>query len=151
MRPCPYETQDGLFAYGTLQFPEVLEALLDRVPEHRPAQAPGWRAARLRGLTYPGLTPGGGPANGVLMVGLVADEWRIFDAFEDAEYDLVRIDLADGVPALAYRYTRTDLIMAQDWSAEEFASRHLPVFSRQCRYWRITQFRIFHQDSAQEN
>jgi hypothetical protein len=37
----------ALFAYGTLQFPGVLSALLRRVPEHAAGTAVGWRAAEL--------------------------------------------------------------------------------------------------------
>lgn len=128
----------GLFAYGTLQFPEVLDALLDRVPEIRPAALVGWRAARLHGLSYPGLTPGGGPAPGVLLTGLSQAEWRILDAYEDEEYDLVAVQLADTAPALAYRYRRTDLLLEQDWSAAEFAGRDLPDFAESCRQWRLS-------------
>lgn len=130
---------EPLFAYGTLQFPEVLGALLGRVPAASQASAPGWRAARLRGLSYPGLVPGAGPAYGVLLTGLSPGEWRVIDAYEDAEYDLAPVELADGVAALAYRYTRVDLVLALDWSADDFVTRHLPAFARQCRYWRMTQ------------
>ena len=45
----------ALFAYGTLQFTEILGVLLGRLPEHRPGAAPGWRAAALAGRVYPGL------------------------------------------------------------------------------------------------
>lgn len=127
-----------LFAYGTLQFPQVLNALLDRVPDYRPAWLAGWRAARLRGLSYPGLVPGGA-ASGVLLTGLSDAEWRILDAYEDREYDLIAVLLADTATALTYRYTANELVTAQDWSADDFARCHLPGFVRYCHYWRLKQ------------
>ena len=39
----------ALFAYGTLRFPDVLTALLGRVPEQAPAAVDGWRVAALDG------------------------------------------------------------------------------------------------------
>jgi|SRR5271166_6478927 len=135
----------GLFAYGTLQFGAVLAALLDRVPESVPAIAAGWRAARLRGLSYPGLALGSGHAPGVLLTGLSELEWRILDAYEDTEYDLVAVELDRPcepdrtVTALAYRYTRHELVLAEDWSAAEFVVRHLAAFAIQCRCWRMAQ------------
>jgi len=133
-----------LFAYGTLQFAEVLGALLGRVPEHRPAAVAGWRAACLRRLSYPGLVTAdavadGGLATGILLTGLSEADWRILDAYEDAEYDLMPVELADAARALTFRYTRSDLVLPQTWSAAEFAVRHLPAFAEQCRSWRITQ------------
>jgi len=129
----------GLFAYGTLQFAEVLTALFDRVPESVPAIAAGWRAARLRGLSYPGLAPGSSHAPGVLLTGLSELEWRILDAYEDTEYDLVAVELDGPVTALTYRYTKHELVLDDDWSAAEFAGRHLAAFAIQCRYWRMAQ------------
>jgi gamma-glutamylcyclotransferase (GGCT)/AIG2-like uncharacterized protein YtfP len=129
----------GLFAYGTLQFPEVLAALLDRVPDGVPGTAPGWRAARLRGRSYPGLAPGRGHAPGVLLTGLSELEWRILDGYEDEEYDLVAVELSGPVQALAYRYHKLELVLAEDWSATEFADRQLAAFVGQCRCWRMAQ------------
>ena len=49
------EPQPRLFAYGTLQFPEVLDALLERKPTITPGTASGWRAVMLRNRLYPAL------------------------------------------------------------------------------------------------
>src|SRR4051794_21133301 len=73
---------EALFVYGSLQFPEVLFALIDRVPAHSPASAEGWRVAGLPGRVYPGLITGESTASGYLLTGLSPAEWRILDAFE---------------------------------------------------------------------
>jgi gamma-glutamylcyclotransferase (GGCT)/AIG2-like uncharacterized protein YtfP len=126
----------SLFAYGTLQFPEVLTALLDRVPAHTPGAVAGWRAAALPSLNYPGLVAAGGTVRGVLLSGLTAREWRIIDAYEDDRYELERLALTDGRYGWAYLYARDGEVLPHDWSADEFAERHLAAFARQCRAWR---------------
>jgi hypothetical protein len=126
----------ALFAYGTLQFPEVLQVLLGRVPGHTPGAITGWRAAALPGLVYPGLVPAGrtgSTVSGVLLAGLTSAEWRIIDAYEDDSYGLGRLTLTDGRPGWAYFYDRGAGVLPHDWSAGEFAVRHLAGFAESCR------------------
>ncbi|WP_352231338.1 gamma-glutamylcyclotransferase family protein [Actinomadura sp. NBRC 104412] len=61
---------EALFVYGSLQFPEVLFTLIDRVPDHEPATAEGWRVVTLPERVYPGLIPGQDTARGYLLTGL---------------------------------------------------------------------------------
>jgi hypothetical protein len=138
----------ALFAYGTLQFPEVLQVLLGRVPEHTPGAITGWRAAALPGLVYPGLVPAGrtgstvscvsgvSTVSGVLLAGLTSAEWCIIDAYEDDGYGLGRLTLTDGRPGWAYFYDQGAGVLPHDWSAGEFAVRHLAGFAGSCRAWR---------------
>ena len=96
----------GLFAYGTLTLDPVISALLDRVPPSRSVRAPGWRAAGLPGLPYPGLVPqrsempsaagGGSGAPGRLYLDLGARDWAILDAFENPEYEIGLVTLEHG-------------------------------------------------------
>ncbi|MFJ6179488.1 gamma-glutamylcyclotransferase family protein [Streptomyces sp. NPDC092295] len=44
-----------LFAYGTLRFDAVLQALIGRILQGETTSAPGWRVASLDGRVYPGL------------------------------------------------------------------------------------------------
>ncbi|WFB10903.1 gamma-glutamylcyclotransferase [Streptomyces sp. LX-29] len=122
------EPADALFAYGTLQFPEVLTALLGRVPEHGPAEAPGWRAAALGRRLYPGLIPDADrSAPGVLLTGLTPAEWRILDAFEADEYELRSVRLADGreVPSYVWRGGEE---LRETWDATRFRTAYLADF-----------------------
>lgn len=123
----PAGEDDSLFAYGTLQFPEVLIELLGRCPRFVPAALPGWRAAVLPGLVYPGLVPAPGvSAPGVVLTGLTAAEWRILDAYEDEQYDLrsVRLDRSRSVWTYAWRAE----VGAQTWRPELFAATYLTDF-----------------------
>ncbi|QIS05014.1 gamma-glutamylcyclotransferase [Nocardia brasiliensis] len=126
----------ALFAYGTLQFPQMLEVLLGRVPEFTPAAAVGWRAAALPGLLYPGLVPHpGAVAPGVVITGLTPGEWQILDAFEDDDYDLRPIPLQAPPPA-PWTYLWTGPVAQDNWDAPTFARTHLASFVEHTREWR---------------
>ncbi|WP_419999090.1 gamma-glutamylcyclotransferase family protein [Streptomyces boninensis] len=127
------EPRPDLFAYGTLQFDEVLQALLGRVPRHAPDRAPDWRAAALERRLYPGLVAGpGAAAPGALLTGLSAREWAILDAYEDDQYELREITLASGRRCLTYVWEGGEVLDA-DWDAEEFRVRHLRAYAEQMR------------------
>ena len=123
-----------LFVYGTLRFPEVLDALLGRVPELSPARAEGWRAAALPGRVYPGLGAAPGTADGLLVGGLGAAELALLHAYEDTEYEVVEIRLTDGRPALAYRWLHEAL--DEDWDPQWFAEQVLDAYVPGCASWR---------------
>jgi gamma-glutamylcyclotransferase (GGCT)/AIG2-like uncharacterized protein YtfP len=135
---------DILFVYGSLQFPDVLSALIDRIPHHTPATAHGWRAAALPGLVYPGLTPAQGhSAKGLLITDLTPAEWQTIDAFENPGYDLHRLDVDHNRHGWAYICGPDVKVLTQDWSAELFAHQHLPAYITNCRAWR----RRYHADN----
>lgn len=107
-----------LFVYGTLRFPEILDALLGRVPPLTPARADGWRVAALPGVAYPGMVPAPGSAEGMVVHGLSEAELAVLDAYEDDEYTVETIALADGAAALAYVWRHETL--AEDWDPAAF-------------------------------
>lgn len=135
-RDCRSVDREALFVYGSLQFPDVLLALIDRVPDHEPAAAEGWRVATLPERVYPALVSGQATARGFLLTGLTPEEWRLLDAFEGPIYELRRIDLTDGRHGWAYVYNTEAEVGADDWSPEEFETRHLPAYVKRCAAWR---------------
>ncbi|MEV7090163.1 gamma-glutamylcyclotransferase family protein [Streptomyces sp. NPDC093085] len=121
-----------LFAYGTLRFGAVLDALLGRIPHRVPAVAPGWRAASLEGRVYPGLVAApGSAAPGVLLTGLSRREWAVLDAFEDDRYDVREVSLTSGRSGLAYVW-RGGEVRDETWDAERFRARHLEAYAARC-------------------
>lgn len=124
-----------LFAYGTLQFPSVLQALLGRVPSIAPASLAGWRAAALPGRIYPGLVAGGA-ARGVVIGGIQAGEWEVLDAFEGPEYGRQEVDLVDGRTAWTYIWLAADAAALHDWDATRFEREALATYVHGCRRWR---------------
>ncbi|MFD9793748.1 gamma-glutamylcyclotransferase family protein [Streptomyces sp. NPDC059070] len=129
---------DTLFVYGTLQFDDVLRALLGRVPATRAATANGWRAAALKGRVYPGLIPSGQQtASGLLLTDLSDTEWRILDNFEDDSYELQQLPLAAGSHGWAYLWPGHD-VLPLNWDASAFRSDHLTAYVARCAARRPT-------------
>jgi gamma-glutamylcyclotransferase (GGCT)/AIG2-like uncharacterized protein YtfP len=126
----------GLFAYGTLRFPETLRALLGRVPSASQATLTGWRAAALAGRSYPGLVPANSEVGGVVLDGLTAEEIRIIDAYEPDLYELRRVCVSDGRTVWAYVWNDAASVLASDWSTTQFAREQLAPFAVECRRWR---------------
>lgn len=121
-----------LFAYGTLQFDVVLEALIGRIPQQVSASAPGWRAASLEARVYPGLVAApDSVAPGILFTDLSRGEWAILDAFEDDRYDLNEVTLSSGGRGLAYIWPDGE-VLDEDWNAEQFRTRHLEEYAARC-------------------
>ena len=127
---------DGLFVYGSLLFPEVVRALLGRVPSGTPAGAPGWRVAALPERVYPGLVPSRGTASGLLITGLAPEEWDALIAFEGDLYDLRRLTLTDGRSAFAFVWDGSSPASSIDWMPEEFAEQVLSPYVEGCLAWR---------------
>ncbi|GAA2397750.1 hypothetical protein GCM10010191_00520 [Actinomadura vinacea] len=126
----------GLFVYGTLRFPEILEILLGRVPRLTPAAVPGWRVRALPGVDYPGLVADpGGTAEGMLIAGLTEDERRVLDEFEGDLYEPAVLPLADG-SGRARAYLWRGPAEPYDWDLADFAEHRLAAFAERCRAWR---------------
>jgi hypothetical protein len=132
----PPAGDEALFVYGSLLFPDVLLALVDRVPIRTPATAPGWRVASLPERDYPGLVRGPGSASGLLMTGLTAEEWRTLIAFESDLYDLRQLELSEGRGGWAFVWGESTPASPLDWVPEEFAERVLPEYVEGCAAWR---------------
>ena len=132
-----WEAPADLFAYGTLLYPDVVNVLLGRVPDHLPAAAAGWRVAVVPDRVYPALVAGGSTASGQLLCGLSQDEWAVIDAFEDDLYDLRRLRLVGGGDGWAYVGDATT-VSAENWDRRAFAERHLANYVERCRTWRRT-------------
>ncbi|MGH3718841.1 MAG: gamma-glutamylcyclotransferase family protein [Pseudonocardiaceae bacterium] len=123
----------SLFTYGTLLFPEVLRALLGRVPQSQPVSATGWRVAALENRSYPGLVAARGEiAHGRLLIGLSGDEWHLLDDFEDRRYELRRIALSGGRDGLTYVWVDDAEACPNAWDAQSFVLTYLPAYVERC-------------------
>lgn len=129
----------ALFVYGTLQFPEVIKNLIDRVPSMRPARLSDHLAAKLIDRVYPGLVEVSGyTTDGFVIDGLTADDWKILDRFEDFFYELVPVSVTveqhSTIRAVTYRLPPDSPIIElnNSWSRSEFANLHLDEYGPRC-------------------
>jgi hypothetical protein len=113
----------------------VIRALIDRVPDHEPVIAAGWRVARLPDRLYPGLVTGDGQATGRLYTDLTPGEWATLDAFEDPIYTLTTLEVFPG-PRLALSYVWPQAHLARSWTLDDLRPVDLVSYLERCRAWR---------------
>jgi gamma-glutamylcyclotransferase (GGCT)/AIG2-like uncharacterized protein YtfP len=125
----------SLFAYGSLQFPEVIYAVIGRSPNGVPARLPGYRRGRLRGRSFPGVTAeANAVCPGVLYRSLTRQEWVLLDAFEDDFYQRLSLPVfaGDDREEFAEVYVVEDsfkgLLLTGDWDPEGFRQHDLKRF-----------------------
>lgn len=130
------EVTSRLFVYGTLTVDDVVSALIDRIPHHQDATAPGWRVVRLPQRVYPGLVPGQGEANGKVFTDLTDAEWTTLDAFEDPAYSLAAVRVLPPLKTDALAYIWRGKHVNQPWSTADFGRDELADYLDRCRTWR---------------
>jgi gamma-glutamylcyclotransferase (GGCT)/AIG2-like uncharacterized protein YtfP len=127
-----------LFAYGTLMWPEVLEAVIGRQLDGSPATLSGYLRLRVKGEHFPAVIASDADAvEGVLYENLCAEDFGHLDRFEGEEYDrkVVRIS---GVDAQVYVLAACCHHLAEQhpWHAAEMQPEHLAAFCREYKGWR---------------
>ena len=133
----------ALFAYGTLAFPEVMEAVLGVVVPSEPARIHGWARYRVGGEQYPGLVA----CTGVVTTGTLYPccepaALSVLDDFEGDLYDrvelLVEPNLRESELANVYVISadRSARLTRESWSPEDYRALHLESFLMQCHEFR---------------
>ncbi|MFW5969730.1 MAG: gamma-glutamylcyclotransferase family protein [Halofilum sp. (in: g-proteobacteria)] len=124
-------TRKPLFAYGTLQFPDIIGAVTGRTPAGTPAVLDGYARYGVRNEPFPGIVPSEvHQVEGVLYTDVTPTEHRRIDVFEGAPYHretvLVRLpDDAPSIEAITYviRPRWRTIMSTAGWDPDEFA-RH---------------------------
>jgi gamma-glutamylcyclotransferase (GGCT)/AIG2-like uncharacterized protein YtfP len=124
-----------LFCYGTLQFPEVMQALTGLRIDGRPAVLPDYACYVLRGEVFPGIVARHGASTaGVIYRGIGRRQLRLLDRFEGDCYHRieVRASEAGGSRRRAWAYVvapyKLRLVSNETWHSEVFAEEHLASF-----------------------
>lgn len=124
------------FVYGSLMAPEVLAALLGRVPARVPATARGYRRFAIRDRVYPAVVPEpGASVDGEILSGMTDRELAVLDWFEDEAYVPTALTAetfaGEALEVVAYVFDdRAQL--AGDWSYDAFRSAHLDAYVEMC-------------------
>ncbi|KAI3713820.1 hypothetical protein L1987_72406 [Smallanthus sonchifolius] len=121
-----------VFVYGSLLADDVVQVLLNRVPQTSPAILNGYHRFSIKGRTYPAILPvENKKVTGRVLIGLSATELDILDMYEDEDYDkrVVDVSLLDASEVLqAYAYVwgnSTDPDLYGEWDFEEFKESKL--------------------------
>jgi len=121
-----------LFAYGTLEFPELMQALIGQQVRAAAATLHGYRRGLLVGRRYPGIVASpDDDVVGSVYYDLGNTALQAIDEFEAEEYERIEVDVvrSDGRSVTAYAYVVHprfhDLVSSQPWDAQDFRARHL--------------------------
>jgi gamma-glutamylcyclotransferase (GGCT)/AIG2-like uncharacterized protein YtfP len=133
----------AVFAYGTLLFPAVMEAVTGRRFGTREAELAGYARRRLRRRIYPAAVASPGErVAGRLYEGVDAATLARLDRFEGDLYERRRVSVApaEGGAVAAELYVvvaaRRGELLDEPWDPEEFASAHLAAYLRSCAAFR---------------
>ncbi|MDD5033575.1 MAG: gamma-glutamylcyclotransferase [Methylococcaceae bacterium] len=125
----------NLFAYGTLQLPEVMLAVMGRTLPAQVARLEGYTRRRISEKNYPGIRPSpGSTVNGLIFVGIDAGDLHWLDVFEDDFYRRVPVEVvtAQGDMRIAQAYVMQeqfyDMLQDEDWDMEDFEREQLAGF-----------------------
>ena len=132
-----------VFAYGTLMWAPVLEALVGRRFPYTPARLEGWDRFVLRGQPYPGIvaTPGAVTDGGVWH-GVDAASLDLLDRFEDEGYVrrevAVTLESGDALSAQAWLIPDASrhLLGDERWDEARFREQHGAAYLETCRRFR---------------
>ena len=125
-----------LFVYGTLQFPEILRALLNEVPDMTPAKLKGYRAASLKNRMFPGLVKSDDSSTDGFVLDLTVEQYGIIAAWEDEKYIehyfqnkeiTVEADTSSEVVQV-FLWNDESSALPENWDKEKFYKTHLDEY-----------------------
>lgn len=129
-----------VFAYGTLQIPEVMHAVTRKHFPAQPARLNGYARYGLVGRSFPGLRAEPGAATaGILYSRVGAEALRRLDDFEDDFYRRMTLSVItdSGEEASAEVYVVPPeyygLLTRYPWELDEFRRTGLREFMARCR------------------
>jgi gamma-glutamylcyclotransferase (GGCT)/AIG2-like uncharacterized protein YtfP len=126
-----------LFVYGSLLFPELLQALLGRVPEYQAARLEGYRRYQIydgkEARPYPAVYPClGASVEGLLLLHLTEQERIQLDEYEDEDYIRHNCEVLVGeahMRAQVYVWREEALGQLRDeWEPEIFRQHYLRLY-----------------------
>jgi gamma-glutamylcyclotransferase (GGCT)/AIG2-like uncharacterized protein YtfP len=138
----------SLFTYGTLEIPQVMEAVTGRSFPSTVAVLRNYARFLLQAEAYPGIYPDfHSEVVGVLYEGVDRDSIVLLDLFEGDFYRREKVEAVTParrrVDALTYvvRPEHRPLFSSQPWDRDEFIARHLEDFLPYCIEFHLNQTR----------
>lgn len=135
-----------VFTYGTLIFPDIMEAVTGHQFEACAGTLHGYSRYALRHVDYPGIVPSSqGSTEGVLYFHVNDAALHRLDAFEDQFYarERLRIETNEGEhSALVYTLTPSAaqrLLTTEPWCPQTFAKHHRQEYVDACQRERASQ------------
>ena len=129
-----------VFTYGTLEIPQVMEAVTGRALASAEARAKGFAKYLLKGRIYPGMIAvAGAVCSGRVYYHLDRRTLDILDAFEDEVYtrERIEVEVMEGGSLEAHAYLipplHRECLTSTPWKPDEFMTRHLVRYLEACK------------------
>eukprot|EP00894_Picocystis_sp_ML_P004884 jgi/Pico_ML_1/55401/g1091.t1 len=133
-------TTTRMFAYGTLLVDQVVEALLQRPVERKPAVLQDYKRFRIKGKPYPAIVQWkGGKVEGSVF-DVDQKEMKLLDIYEGDDYDRIVAEVMArdesgsevALPTQVYAYPELTEEMDGEWDPEDFNEHHLGEYVALC-------------------
>ena len=128
-----------LFAYGTLMFPQVFEAICKLTRPHDAACLHGYARFQVQDHVFQGIVPNPhANVHGRLIDGIDGGLWHRLDAFESEIYErlVVSVIASNGRREQAQTYVvapaNRDILAARAWSPAHFQRYELSHYLARC-------------------
>jgi gamma-glutamylcyclotransferase (GGCT)/AIG2-like uncharacterized protein YtfP len=136
---CFMNSAYSVFAYGTLQIPEVMQRVVGVDAPSRPARLNGYQRYKIKNRTYPAIIKSPNEfSDGIIYDGLGDHALVSLDQFEDILYDRCLVDIENETQQ-AFVYVIKDeykhLLADEAWSLEEFERKYLKKYLRDISSW----------------
>ena len=145
----------SVFTYGTLEIPDIMEAVTGRSFDSVEALADGYARFLLKGRIYPGMTPVfGHTTSGRVYVEVDEHSLVLLDQFEDEWYvrQLIPVQTAAANWLNAYAYVidpkDKNRLTTEPWIKETFVAKHHSAYLAACRGFHSTMNRFLHHQSS---
>jgi len=116
-----------LFAYGTLQHPDIISYVIGRIPDGEPGILHNFARYSIKGENFPGLLPKAeSQTDGTLFRDIKGQEWTRLDEYESDLYErqTVELHLSSGERVKAEAYVippeNTHFLTEKLWSLDEY-------------------------------
>ena len=123
---------NNLFAYGSLMYEQVWQALFGEVFVGEVATLEGYSRRRIKGDVYPVIFPGDGSVQGILFRNLTEAIVEKLDRFEGDLYQRVQVEVMSSsvlVPAFTYVLKKSHYgVIGDHWNKRAFESSDLSRF-----------------------
>ena len=127
-------TTFSVFTYGTLQFPEVMQAVTGLDLKPVAATLSAYQRFKIKEKTFPGLIQKENSiTDGMLYRDLDIDAIESLDHFEDVMYERCLVDIQVGneiEQAFVYVTQKEyeDCLLNEEWSLDEFKRKYLKLY-----------------------
>ncbi len=133
-----------LFAYGTLQIPDIMEAVTGKCFPSEAAVLCDHESFLVRGHSYPGVVESpGARTTGRLFCGVDDSSLALLDRFEGYLYErrTAQVTSADGAELEAQIYVVPEkqrrYLSSQPWNVDHFLKEHFAAFRQSCRSFHL--------------